>query len=203
MPGMTSTPREAPASSASVTPEMLRDWARMMDVEFVHITKDTTPEKLEEELQTLLPDARILRMDRDSTSRKDSHDDLLTRFRTGEADILVGTQMIAKGLDFPNVTLVGVLNADQSLNIPDFRAEERTFQLLAQVAGRAGRAAKPGEVFFQTFDPSARAIRAAANEGNFPQFANDELRLREERRFAKQQRIAGRLVGCLPSLQFA
>ncbi|MBR1870843.1 MAG: primosomal protein N', partial [Kiritimatiellae bacterium] len=135
-------------------------------------------ERAEAMLEKCFPRARILRMDRDSTSRKNSHDDLLTLFRTGQADILLGTQMIAKGLDFPNVTLVGVLNADQSLAIPDFRAEERTYQLLAQVAGRAGRAEKPGEVIFQTHDVEARAIRLAAREGSFEIFADEELEMR-------------------------
>ncbi|WP_392365209.1 helicase-related protein, partial [Streptococcus suis] len=87
---------------------------------------------------------RILRMDVDTTKKKGAHEDLLERFGRGEADILLGTQMIAKGLDFPNVTLVGVLNADTALNLPDFRSSERTFQLLTQVAGRAGRADKEG-----------------------------------------------------------
>ena len=131
-------------------------------------------------LRKCFPHARILRMDADSTSRKDSHDDILSRFRAREADILIGTQMIAKGLDFPNVTLVGVLNADASLNMPDFRAAERTFQLIAQVSGRAGRAEKPGEVFIQTFHPDEFVIQAAAN-ADFERFAAAEL---EERKAA-------------------
>jgi primosomal protein N' (replication factor Y) len=113
-------------------------------------------------------------MDADSTSRRNSHDDILGAFRRREAEILLGTQMIAKGLDFPNVTLVGVLNADSSLNMADFRAEERTFQLLSQVSGRAGRSELPGEVFIQTRDPSARTIRFAAR-GDFAEFAENEL----------------------------
>ena len=125
--------------------------------------------------------ARILRMDADSTSRKHSHDDILGAFRRGEADVLIGTQMIAKGLDFPNVTLVGVLNADSSLNMPDFRAAERTFQLLAQVSGRAGRAELPGEVFIQTYDPASPVLRAAAC-GDYENFARTEL---NERKIAK------------------
>jgi primosomal protein N' (replication factor Y) len=118
-------------------------------------------------------------MDADSTSRRNSHDDILGAFRRREAEILLGTQMIAKGLDFPNVTLVGVLNADSSLNMSDFRAEERTFQLLSQVSGRAGRSELPGEVFIQTRDPSARTIRFAAR-GDFAEFAESELAGREE-----------------------
>ena len=129
-------------------------------------------------LRKCFPHARILRMDADSTSRKHSHDDILSKFRAREADILIGTQMIAKGLDFPNVTLVGVLNADASLNMPDFRAAERTFQLIAQVSGRAGRAEKPGEVYIQTFHPDDFVIRAAADAA-FDRFAAAELKERQ------------------------
>ena len=117
-----------------------------------------------EELQDLFPDARILRMDVDTTRKKGSHENLLQAFGQGEADILLGTQMIAKGLDFPNVTLVGVLNADTALNLPDFRSSERTFQLLTQVAGRAGRAEKPGQVLIQTYNPNHYAIRFAQDQ---------------------------------------
>ena len=135
-------------------------------------------QRAEQALRKCFPHARILRMDADSTSRKNSHDDILSKFRAREADILIGTQMIAKGLDFPNVTLVGVLNADASLNMPDFRAAERTFQLIAQVSGRAGRAEKPGEVFIQTFHPDSSVIQAAA-EADFARFASEELKERE------------------------
>jgi primosomal protein N' (replication factor Y) len=121
-------------------------------------------------------------MDADSTSRKNSHDDILGMFRRKEADILVGTQMIAKGLDFPNVTLVGVLNADSSLNMPDFRAAERTYQLISQVAGRAGRAEIPGEVVVQTYNPDNPVIRAAASS-NFAAYVERELPLRKEFNF--------------------
>ena len=136
-------------------------------------------QRAEAALAKCFPRAAILRMDADSTSRKNSHDDILSAFRRGEADVLLGTQMIAKGLDFPNVTLVGVLNADSSLNMPDFRAAERTYQLLAQVSGRAGRAELPGEVFIQSYDPSAPAIVAAAR-GDFAAFAKEELSARKE-----------------------
>ncbi|MCE2137815.1 primosomal protein N', partial [Streptococcus thermophilus] len=119
----------------------------------------TGTEKVEEELQDLLPDANIIRMDNDTTRKKGAHAKLLAQFGSGEADILIGTQMIAKGLDFPNVTLVGVLNADTALGLPDFRASERTFQLLTQVSGRAGRAEKSGHVYIQTFNPDHYAIR--------------------------------------------
>lgn len=135
-------------------------------------------QRVEAALARCFPRARILRMDADSTSRRHSHDDILSVFRRGEADVLLGTQMIAKGLDFPNVTLVGVLNADSSLNMPDFRAAERTYQLLAQVAGRAGRAELPGEVFVQSLDPSAPAIQAAS-KGDYGAFAMREMKDRE------------------------
>ena len=118
-------------------------------------------QKVEEELSELIPEARILRMDVDTTKKKGAHERILSSFGAGEADILLGTQMIAKGLDFPNVTLVGVINADTALNLPDFRSSERTFQLLTQVAGRAGRADKKGEVLIQTFNPDHYAIRLA------------------------------------------
>ena len=136
-------------------------------------------QRAEAALAKCFREARILRMDADSTSRRFSHDDILGAFRRHEADILLGTQMIAKGLDFPNVTLVGVLNADSSLNMPDFRASERTYQLLSQVAGRAGRAELPGEVFIQTYDPESTTIRAAA-KGDFAAFAAEELAVRKE-----------------------
>ena len=103
-------------------------------------------------------------MDVDTTRKKGSHQALLEQFGNGEADILLGTQMIAKGLDFPNVTLVGVLNADTALNLPDFRSSERTFQLLTQVAGRAGRAEKAGQVLIQSYNPNHYAIRFAKDQ---------------------------------------
>ena len=146
-------------------------------------------QRAEAALAKCFPHARILRMDADSTSRKNSHDDILSTFRRGEADILLGTQMIAKGLDFPNVTLVGVLNADASLNMPDFRASERTFQLLSQVAGRAGRAELPGEVYIQTYDPTASAIQAAA-KGDFSTFMQAELRNRRDAFFPPYSHLA-------------
>ena len=135
-------------------------------------------QRAEAALKKCFPRANVLRMDSDIVARKLSHDDILASFARGEADILIGTQMVAKGLDFPNVTLVGVLNADASLNQPDFRAAERTFQLLSQVAGRAGRAELSGEAIFQTRDPAARAIKLAA-KSDYEHFAQEEL---EERR---------------------
>jgi primosomal protein N' (replication factor Y) len=137
-------------------------------------------QRVELALQKCFPQARVLRMDADVTARKHSHDELLAIFKSGHADILIGTQMIAKGLDFPNVTLVGVLSADMSLHMPDFRAGERTYQLLAQVSGRAGRAELPGEVFVQTFSPGHPAVRAAASDEGFAAFAEQELAERRE-----------------------
>lgn len=137
----------------------------------------TGTQKVEEELQTLLPDSRILRMDVDTTRRKGSHEKILRTFGEGQADILLGTQMIAKGLDFPNVTLVGVLNADTALNLPDFRSSERTFQLLTQVSGRAGRAEKPGEVIIQSFNPEHYAIQLAKAQ-DYEDFYTKEMYIR-------------------------
>ena len=119
-------------------------------------------QQIEEACRKLFPDARLLRVDRDTTARKGSHERLLDAFGEGAYDVLVGTQMVAKGLDFPRVTLVGVMAADSALNLPDFRAAERTFQLLSQVAGRAGRDVLPGEVVIQTYSPEHPAIIAAA-----------------------------------------
>ena len=121
-------------------------------------------QKVEEEVKKLFPDKRVLRMDMDTTSGKDAHAGILSAFGRGDADILVGTQMIAKGLDFPRVTLVGVVAADTSLNLPDFRSAERTFQLITQVAGRAGRADKPGRVIIQTYAPDSYAIENAVKQ---------------------------------------
>ncbi|HEQ3593680.1 TPA: primosomal protein N' [Enterococcus faecalis] len=137
----------------------------------------TGTQKVEEGLQTLLPDSRILRMDVDTTRRKGAHEKILRTFGEGQADILLGTQMIAKGLDFPNVTLVGVLNADTALNLPDFRSSERTFQLLTQVSGRAGRAEKPGEVIIQSFNPEHYAIQLAKAQ-DYEDFYTKEMYIR-------------------------
>ena len=136
-------------------------------------------ERLEHDLKELLPLARILRMDSDTTSGKGSHERLLTRMNDGSADILVGTQMIAKGHDFPEVTLVGVVNAEASLGMPDFRAAERTFQLLSQVIGRAGRGENPGRVVVQALDTEHYAIQSAA-EHDASGFYRQELEFRRE-----------------------
>jgi primosomal protein N' (replication factor Y) len=135
-------------------------------------------QQLERMLSERFPEARLARMDLDTTSTKWSHHRILEAFGRGEVDLLVGTQMIAKGLDFPNVTLVGVIDADTALHLPDFRAAERTFQLLAQVAGRAGRGPKGGRVIVQTRNPEHHAITWAARheaEG----FLAEELSLRQ------------------------
>lgn len=139
----------------------------------------TGTEKVERELQQRLPNARIIRMDNDTTRRKGMHENLLRQFGHGQADILLGTQMIAKGLDFPNVTLVGVLNADTGLGLPDFRASERTFDLLSQVSGRAGRADKQGQVIIQTYNPEHYAIQDAKDH-NYERFFNQEMQLRRQ-----------------------
>jgi len=136
-------------------------------------------ERVMDQVQREFPQARVLRMDRDTTARKGAYTDILRRFGRGEANVLIGTQMIAKGHDFPDVTLVGVLNADVGLNRPDFRAAEQTFQILTQVAGRAGRADKPGIVLVQTYNPDHPAIVAASHH-DYAQFYEYELAKRRE-----------------------
>lgn len=131
-------------------------------------------QRLEVEVKARFPDARIARMDSDTMKRPGSHQRVLSAFRSGEVDILLGTQMIAKGLDFPNVLLVGVINADGALHFPDFRAAERTFQLVTQVAGRTGRGDRGGRVIVQTFTPEHPAIQAASRH-DYVQFADDEM----------------------------
>ncbi|WP_027408186.1 primosomal protein N' [Anoxybacteroides tepidamans] len=138
----------------------------------------TGTQKVEEELAKLLPEARVIRMDVDTTSRKGAHERMLAAFGEGKADILLGTQMIAKGLDFPKVTLVGVLTADTMLHLPDFRACEKTFQLLTQVSGRAGRHQLPGEVIIQTYTPEHYSINLAARH-DYETFYQKEMSLRK------------------------
>src|SRR5206468_9383155 len=133
--------------------------------------------------------ATVKRMDADSMSRKEAYRETLRAFRTGKIDILVGTQMIAKGLHFPNVTLVGIINADLALHIPDFRAGERTFQLLTQVAGRAGRGDVEGEVFVQSFTPFHPAIQYARRH-DFAGFYEQEIEFREQLQYPPLSRIA-------------
>lgn len=135
-------------------------------------------QKIEEELQDVFKEARIIRMDVDTTKGKGKHEALLSQMAKGQADILLGTQMIAKGLDFPNVTLVGVLNADTGLNIPDFRAYERTFQLLTQVSGRAGRGEKKGLVLIQTYNPDHYVLQDAKRQ-DYETFFKKEMTMRK------------------------
>lgn len=138
----------------------------------------TGTQRVEEALTQLIPEARIVRMDVDTTRRKGAHEKLLNQFGSGEADILLGTQMIAKGLDFENVTLVGVLTADSMLHLPDFRSSEKTFQLLTQVSGRAGRHELTGEVIVQTYTPDHYSIELAS-QYNFTDFYLREMAMRK------------------------
>jgi primosomal protein N' (replication factor Y) len=135
-------------------------------------------EKIEEELAEYFPEARVGRMDSDTMTRRGAHEAILDLISNRQIDILVGTQMIAKGLHFPRVTTVGVIDADTSLRIPDFRAAERTFQLVAQVAGRAGRSERGGRVVVQTYRKELPAL-VAASRHDYPAFAEEELRARE------------------------
>lgn len=135
----------------------------------------TGTQKVEEEIYKLFPEARVLRMDVDTTKQKGAHEAILDAFGNEHADILLGTQMIAKGLDFPNITLVGVLSADTSLHLPDYRAAERTFQLLTQVSGRAGRHEKPGEVIIQTYTPEHYAIELSKEQAYEPFYEREML----------------------------
>jgi len=146
-------------------------------VRLIHLGMGT--EQLEEEVRRRFPKARVARMDRDTTQKKGAHHQILTAMAQREIDILIGTQMITKGHDFPNVTLVGVLCADLSLHFPDFRSSERTFQLLAQVAGRAGRGDRPGEVLIQTFQPNHESIEAATTH-DYLGFYEKEIAFRKE-----------------------
>jgi primosomal protein N' (replication factor Y) len=150
-------------------------------------------QQVERLLQERLPTARIARMDVDTTSGKWAHTTILDRVGRGDIDILLGTQMIAKGLDFPNVTLVGVIDADVGINLPDFRASERSFQLLSQVAGRAGRGPKGGEVVIQTRVPTHHAVRHAAAH-DFLAFVAEELAARESPPYPPTLRLANVIV---------
>jgi primosomal protein N' (replication factor Y) len=146
-------------------------------------------QKLEEETTRAFAGARVLRWDSDSTKGRDSHQKILNALQTYSADILVGTQMIAKGLDLPLVTVVGVINADTGLNLPDFRAAERTFQLLSQVAGRAGRGPRGGEVIFQTYNPGHFAILAAAKH-DYRLFYDREITYRRQLNYPPFSQLA-------------
>ena len=147
-------------------------------------------ERIEEETKRLFPDAVVARIDSDISSRKGNSERILKDFSEGKIDILVGTQIIAKGHDFPEITFVGVVAADSSLNVPDFRAAERTFQLLAQVSGRGGRGDQPGLVVVQTFSPDHYSIRRA-QEHDYEGFYNDEMPFRQELNYPPYSRLIG------------
>ncbi|HET6679674.1 MAG TPA: primosomal protein N', partial [Gemmatimonadaceae bacterium] len=153
-----------------------------------------------QQVETLLaerfPAARIARMDVDTTSGKWAHTEILDRVGAREVDVLLGTQMIAKGLDFPNVTLVGVIDADVGINLPDFRASERCFQLLAQVAGRAGRGPRGGEVFIQTRLPEHHAVRCAVTH-DYATFVGEELAGRRDPPYPPESRLVNIIVSGL------
>jgi primosomal protein N' (replication factor Y) len=162
------------------------------DSEHIHFLGSGS-ERVEEELHRHFSAARIARLDRDTVTGKHKYEEILSGFREGNFDILVGTQMIAKGHDIPNVTLVGVVNADIGLGVPDFRAAERTFQLLTQVAGRAGRHLLPGTVLVQTYNPDHYSIRCAA-EQDFAKFYKKELEFRRLMRYPPFSALANVLV---------
>ena len=142
----------------------------------------TGTQKLEQEINKLFPMASTIRMDIDTVTKKNSHEEILKKFRDENIDILIGTQMVVKGHHFPNVTLVGVIAADSSLNIDDYRANERTFQILTQVAGRAGREKLPGNVIIQTYNPDNFAILCAKQQ-NYEMFYNTEIALRKQLKY--------------------
>ena len=150
-------------------------------------------QRVEEELYKFFPSVRLLRMDLDTTTRKGAHDRILRAFSEGEADILLGTQMVGKGLDFSRVTLVGVISADTQMLLPDFRSAERTFQLLTQVAGRAGRSALAGEVIIQTFQPAHYSLRHVLRH-DFRSFYNEEIAYRKELAYPPFSRMV--LIEC-------
>lgn len=152
------------------------------------INRGIGTQQIQQELDEHFPGGRVLRMDQDTTRSKNAHDTILSKFRRGEADILLGTQMITKGLDFPNVTLVGVISADIGLTIPDFRSSEKVFQLLSQVSGRAGRGDKPGEVVVQTYQINHYAIQFAKNH-DYSGFYYEEIKHREAYNYPPFNRI--------------
>ena len=152
-------------------------------------------QRLEAEVKSLFPNVEVARMDTDTMRKRGSHEKALSKFREGETKILLGTQMIAKGLDFPNVTLVGVVNADTSLHLPDFRSAERTFGLVTQVAGRTGRGERGGRVLVQTFSPENPAI-VCATRHDYVNFASGELPVREEFHYPPFGKLARIVVRC-------
>jgi primosomal protein N' (replication factor Y) len=138
------------------------------------ITKGIGTEKVEDEISLLFPSAKVGRLDLDSVSKKNAHEEIINKFQNRQIDILIGTQMISKGLDFNNVSVVGVVDADNLLNFPDFRAFEKAFQLLTQVSGRAGRGDEQGEVIIQTSQPSHKILNFVVNN-NYSSFFNSEI----------------------------
>lgn len=142
----------------------------------------TGTQKLETEIKAMFPNASTIRMDIDTVTKKNSHEEILEKFKNENIDILIGTQMVVKGHHFPNVTLVGVIAADGSLNIDDFRASERTFQILTQVAGRAGRGEKPGQVVIQTYNPDNFSIQCAKDQ-DYDMFYESEIMLRQKLKY--------------------
>lgn len=150
--------------------------------------KGAGTQKVEEEIEKLFPSARVIRFDRDSTARKGSHEKILTAFGDREADILIGTQLVAKGLDFPNVTVAGVIDADTELAFPSFQSTERMYQLLSQVAGRSGRGEKPGKVFIQTMQPENPAIQYSGNHDHVG-FSKKEMSFRKPLNYPPYSRI--------------
>lgn len=147
-------------------------------------------ERLEEKIKEMYPDARVVRMDQDTTRNKGSHEKIIGEFKEYKYDILLGTQMISKGLDFPKVTLVGVINADASLNIPDYRSSEVTYSLLSQVAGRAGRSEMPGEVIIQTFNPDNYVIECVKSN-NYDKFYLQEMNFRKKLKYPPYYYLVG------------
>src|SRR5262249_2419344 len=150
-------------------------------------------ERVEAEVKKSWPDARVARLDRDSIRRKGAAAAILSRLREGAIDVLVGTQMIAKGHDFPAVTLVGVVSADVGLGVADFRASERTFQLLTQVAGRAGRGERPGQAIVQTINPHHYSIELACRQ-DYPAFYEKELTFRKAMRYPPRTALVNLVV---------
>lgn len=142
----------------------------------------TGTQKLEQEINKQFPNAKTIRMDIDTVTKKNSHEEILNRFKNENIDILIGTQMVVKGHHFPNVTLVGVIAADSSLNIDDYRANERTFQILTQVAGRAGRENLPGKVIIQSYNPDNFSIQCAKRQ-NYENFYETEIALRKQLKY--------------------
>lgn len=142
----------------------------------------TGTQKLEQEINKQFPNAKTIRMDIDTVTKKNSHEEILNRFKNENIDILIGTQMVVKGHHFPNVTLVGVIAADSSLNIDDYRANERTFQILTQVAGRAGRENLPGKVIIQSYNPENFSIQCAKKQ-NYENFYETEIALRKQLKY--------------------